>query len=90
MQVSTTFQDVLRVLHQLIDENTIIVGHSLDNDLRVLRLIHRRVIDTAAIFPHPNGLPYKHSLKRLAKDHLKKAVQETAGAVLDAILACYR
>lgn len=69
----------MTVLMELIDERTIIVGHSLDTDLKVLCMVHRRVIDTAALFPHPNGLPYKHSLKRLAKEFLGRQVQDAAG-----------
>ena len=29
----------------------ILVGHELSNDLRALRLVHGRVIDTAVLFP---------------------------------------
>jgi len=34
-------------MQQLLSEKTIIVGHSLENDLRALKLVHKRVIDTA-------------------------------------------
>jgi hypothetical protein len=30
--------------------------------------VHRRVIDTAALYPHPKGAPFKQSLKGLAKE----------------------
>ena len=33
-----------------------------------------------ALYPHQKGLPYKHSLKKLAKDFLDKVVQEGEGA----------
>jgi len=42
----------------------------------VLQLVHGRVIDTSALFPHPTGLPYKHSLKKLAKECLGKDIQD--------------
>jgi RNA exonuclease 1 len=32
-----------------IGPNTVLVGHGLENDLRALRLLHRRVIDTAVV-----------------------------------------
>ncbi|KAG0208366.1 RNA exonuclease 3 [Mortierella sp. GBA30] len=32
---------------ELIDKDTMIIGHSLENDFKVMRLIHKRVIDTA-------------------------------------------
>lgn len=67
--------DVHNALRRLISPETIIVGHSLDSDLRALYLIHCRVIDTAALFPHPKGSPFKHSLKKLALDFLHRIVQ---------------
>ena len=66
-------------LCSIIDENTIIIGHGsvhlhcvnvisdplcrLDNDLKALRLIHTRIIDTAVMYPHEKGFPYKRALK---------------------------
>eukprot|EP01036_Dinobryon_divergens_P029951 gene29951-39127_t len=46
--VSIRKEDVQNLLRRLIDSQTILVGHSLDSDLKVLNLMHRRVIDTAA------------------------------------------
>lgn len=51
--VTTSLQDVRTKLKKLISINTIIIGHSLDSDLRSLLLIHNRVIDTAVLYPHP-------------------------------------
>lgn len=45
--------------------DTILIGHALDNDLRALRLVHQRVVDTAALFPHARGLPYRRALRDL-------------------------
>lgn len=44
------------------------MGHSLDSDLRALKLVHARVVDTAALYPSPRGSPFKQSLKGLAKE----------------------
>jgi RNA exonuclease 1 len=41
--------------------------------------VHRRVIDTSALFVHPSGLPYKHALRRLAREHLCKDIQDGNG-----------
>jgi len=41
----------------------VLVGHSIDSDLRALQIVHSRVIDTAALYPHPRGAPFKLSLK---------------------------
>jgi RNA exonuclease 1 len=56
---------VQRALGRLIGADTILIGHSLDNDLRALRLVHHRVVDTAVLFPHPRGLPYRRALRDL-------------------------
>ena len=38
---------------QLVCSETFLVGHSLENDLKALRVVHSRVLDTALLFPHP-------------------------------------
>ena len=37
----------------LVGADTLLVGHALENDLRVLRVLHGRVVDTAILYPHP-------------------------------------
>jgi RNA exonuclease 1 len=54
-----------RALAQFVGADTILIGHSLDNDLRALRLVHRRVVDTCALFPHPRGPPFRRALRDL-------------------------
>ena len=61
---------------QIIDSNTILVGHSLECDLQALKLAHPHVIDTAVIYQHSRGPPYKPSLKWLAHKWLKQKIQE--------------
>jgi hypothetical protein len=56
---------IRRLLGALIDENTILVGHGLENDLKAMRMIHPRVIDTIALFPHALGFPYRRALRDL-------------------------
>ena len=36
-----------------VSAETLLVGHALENDLRVLKVHHQRVLDTAILFPHP-------------------------------------
>lgn len=55
---------------------TILVGHSLDSDLKALKIIHDTVVDTSVLFPHKMGLPKKKALKTLCIDHLKRIIQE--------------
>ncbi|KAJ3250247.1 hypothetical protein HK103_003708 [Boothiomyces macroporosus] len=38
-------------------------------------MIHENVIDTAQVFPHPKGLPYRHSLKMLVERNLGRFIQ---------------
>jgi DNA polymerase III epsilon subunit-like protein len=90
--VTTTLADAQRVILQYIGPETIIVGHSIDCDLRAMKILHSRVIDTVALFPHPKGPPYKHSLKKLALDFLGKVIQEETGgsghdSIQDAVVA---
>jgi hypothetical protein len=40
------------------------LGHGLENDLRALKILHSRVIDTSLVFPHFYGLPYRKMLWR--------------------------
>ncbi|KTW25714.1 hypothetical protein T552_03326 [Pneumocystis carinii B80] len=54
---------------------TILIGHGLENDLIAIRLIHKRIIDTALLFQHKKGLQHKYSLKYLAKKYLKREIQ---------------
>uniref|UniRef100_A0A034WGM5 Putative exonuclease GOR-like protein n=1 Tax=Bactrocera dorsalis TaxID=27457 RepID=A0A034WGM5_BACDO len=70
-----TFAEVQKDLLQLIDADTILIGHSMENDLRVLKIVHKKVVDTAHEFPHPLGFPYRHSLKNLTKKYLKRDIQ---------------
>lgn len=70
-----TLKDVQSDLMGFISADTILIGHGLENDLRVLRMVHYKVVDTAVTFPHYNGLPYRYSLKFLVSSHLKKEIQ---------------
>lgn len=73
--VTRTLADVRRDLGKLLPSNAILVGHSLENDLRALRLSHPRVIDTAVCYHHNSGPPYKASLRWLATTHLGRSIQ---------------
>ncbi|CAE6472791.1 unnamed protein product [Rhizoctonia solani] len=73
--VTNRLPDAQAGLLGLIDQNTIIVGHSLENDLRVLKLAHPRCIDTSIIYKHPRGAPYKPGLKWLAQKWLNLDIQ---------------
>lgn len=72
---TTRLIDVQKKLSELIDFNTVLVGHSLDCDLRALKIAHPWVIDTSVIYQHPRGLPMKPSLKWLASKWLGREIQ---------------
>ncbi|XP_033607545.1 uncharacterized protein LOC111865033 [Cryptotermes secundus] len=71
-----SLRDVQNDLMGFINADTILVGHGLENDLRALRIIHGRVVDTSVIFPHSNGLPYRRSLKTLVSEFLQRDIQQ--------------
>ncbi|KAH9809019.1 hypothetical protein DFH28DRAFT_992519 [Melampsora americana] len=60
-----------------VDAGTVICGHGLENDLKALRIVHQRCIDTVDLFPHPRGLPMRMSLKKLSSIFLNKLVQNS-------------
>ncbi|KAL1839351.1 hypothetical protein VTJ49DRAFT_1619 [Mycothermus thermophilus] len=79
--VTTTLRDIQARLLDLIDARTILVGHSLDSDLKALKLAHPFIVDTSILFPHPRGAPLKSSLKYLALKYLNREVQKGDGTM---------
>ena len=75
----TSFKDAQKQVLSFLNEKSILVGHAIDNDLKCLRLIHDRIIDTSDIFPHPNGFPSKHSLVFLLQRVLREALDREGG-----------
>ncbi|XP_046405797.1 RNA exonuclease 1 homolog [Ischnura elegans] len=67
--------DVQAALLSLFDKRTILIGHSLDSDLKSLKLIHDTVVDTSLVFPHRRGPPFKRALKTLCAEYLNKLIQ---------------
>ena len=74
--ITTTLADVQAHLRTLITPSTILLGHSLESDLRALQLSHSRCIDTALIFHHPRGRPLKPGLAWLARRWLGRTIQD--------------
>ncbi|XP_036680614.1 RNA exonuclease 5 isoform X4 [Balaenoptera musculus] len=71
--VTTTLKDVQRQLKALLPPDAVLVGHSLDLDLRALKMIHPYVIDTSLLYVREQGRRFK--LKFLAKVILGKDIQ---------------
>ncbi|KAK8213481.1 hypothetical protein M8818_002783 [Zalaria obscura] len=83
--VTTTLEDIHAKLRTLLTPQTILAGHSLDSDLRALKMSYPFVIDTALLFPHPKGPPQKSSLKWLSQKYLNRAIQNRGPAGHDSV-----
>lgn len=83
--VTTRLEDVQRELLELVAAETILIGHSLENDLKRLRMIHANCVDTVALYPHKRGPPFRSKLSALTEKHLGRKIQEgTHDSVADA------
>ena len=69
-----TYQEALAIFlsENLINKNSILVGHGLENDLNVMRIFHDKVIDTAILYSKSK---FKVSLKNLAFEVLSRKIQ---------------
>ncbi|KAF9179325.1 hypothetical protein BGZ51_005711 [Haplosporangium sp. Z 767] len=73
--VTTTLADIQRKLKELVTYDTILVGHSLENDMKVLKFAHPFIIDTTVIYHHTRGPPFRPSLKWVAQKWLNRKIQ---------------
>ena len=78
--VTTTLSDIQARILNLLNPQTILIGHSLNADLAALKLTHPHIVDTTLIYPHPRGLPLKSSLRWLAKKYLGREIQQSHGS----------
>lgn len=70
-----TLPEVRKTMARFVGENTILVGHGLENDLRAIRLVHEKVVDTVMLYPHERGFPFRKSLRDLTSTFLGKIIQ---------------
>ncbi|XP_018412030.1 PREDICTED: RNA exonuclease 1 homolog [Nanorana parkeri] len=73
---TTSIRDVQAIMLNLFSADAILIGHSLENDLIALKLIHDTIIDTSMVFPHRLGLPHKRALRYLIADYLRRIIQD--------------
>lgn len=74
--VTTTLADVQEEVLKWVHAETILVGHSVENDLVALKLLHSLVIDTALLYHHPTRGPMcKPALRMLTGRYLKRKIQ---------------
>jgi RNA exonuclease 1 len=83
--VKTCLKDVQVRLCELCDQNTIFVGHSLENDFRALKLVHFQVIDTSLIYQSKRGVGFKPALRHLTLKHLNRTIQDAGGNGHDSV-----
>ncbi len=50
--VTATLSQIQQRVLKFVGPDTLLVGHSLENDLRVLKLVHLKNLDTAILYPH--------------------------------------
>lgn len=73
-------------LWQLIDRDTILIGHALQNDLDVLRMVHTRVVDSAILARNAVGMySLQWGLQGLCRELLKVEIRENEGGVHDGL-----
>jgi len=53
----------------------ILCGHSLENDLKAVRVVHNRIVDAALLF-RPTGAKFKYSLQTLSTMLLRKRMRD--------------
>ncbi|KAG5246002.1 small RNA degrading nuclease [Salix suchowensis] len=75
--VTTRLKDIQEEFLKLVYKETILVGHSLENDLLALKISHELVIDTALLYKHPRGGNYKTALRVLSKRFLSQEIQQS-------------
>lgn len=70
------FEDAIELLGEVVDSNTVMVGHGLENDMNSMRLIHEHIVDTAVLYPkHKTSPTFRFSLKQLCFQYLGRNIQ---------------
>uniref|UniRef100_A0A3P9C8H6 RNA exonuclease 1 homolog n=1 Tax=Maylandia zebra TaxID=106582 RepID=A0A3P9C8H6_9CICH len=72
-----SLRDVQETLLSFINADTVLVGHCLETDLCLLKLLHGMVVDTSVVFPHRLGPPHKLTLNKLTAEYLRRIIQES-------------
>ncbi len=71
--VTKTLHEAKEEMQAFMDKDTILLGHTLENDLRCLMMVHKRIIDVGVMFASKTGK--RHSLKELAMTYAKINIQ---------------
>ena len=76
MGVKTSLRDVQAQLMYKLDAKDILIGHSLESDLRAVKMLHSKVVDTSVVFPHKMGPPFKRALRTIAVEQIQRIIQD--------------
>ncbi len=74
---TVSLEQVQAAMMATIRSDDILVGHSLENDLRAMRYVHSTIVDTAILFQPPNKR-FKYSLRALAARLLRLQIQKSS------------
>ena len=85
-----TLSEVHEKFADIASSKTILSGHGLENDLKVLRICHERIIDTSGVFKHEQGLPHRIGLKALCKRELGIIIQAGEHDSFEDALSCVK
>ena len=82
--VEFTLRHAQAELLKMCSDHTIIVGHSVHNDLKALRCVHRNCIDTSYLFAVDNEPGASPSMRDVSEHILGTKLTELHDSVLDA------
>jgi len=85
--VQYTLRDAQAALLEMCSDRTIIVGHSVHNDLKSLHFYHTTVIDTAYLFSVENEPGANPSMRDVSQHALQMPMPEIHNSALDARVA---
>ncbi|QLL30229.1 hypothetical protein HG536_0A00460 [Torulaspora globosa] len=93
LNVDTKLQDVQQDILKIVSADDILIGHSLQSDLDALQMKHPKIVDTAVIFDHKAGPPFRPALRYLASTYLEDDIQNNDAVGHDSIedsIACMK
>lgn len=90
--VTKRLEDVQNDLKELLPDDAILVGQSLNADLQALKMMHPYIIDTSVIFNFTGVRSRKPKLKSLARELLNEIIQEdkSGHCSIEDALACMK
>ncbi|CAN0459819.1 unnamed protein product, partial [Ectocarpus sp. 8 AP-2014] len=72
--VDTRLRQVQAAVLRVVGARDVLVGHSLENDLKALKMVHLRCLDTSLLYPHPKK-GRRSSLRYLVSMYLQRTIQ---------------